>query len=404
MRLHCLQRNQVNMTDGIFADRIQDVPRSFIREILKVANDASIISFAGGLPNRNYFPIRELQESSARVFETKGADCLQYSNSEGLGELRAYISQRYRSEQGIDIPAERILITNGSQQALDLIAKITLNDQDPVVIEEPGYLGAIQALSLYRPRYCPVGVNEEGMVLGELEQALASRPKMMYTVPNFQNPSGISYSAANRRSVVELVKGSACLLVEDDPYGALRFSGSPADSFYHQMPEQTILLGSFSKTVVPGFRLGWVAAPEKIFEKLLIAKQASDLHTCNFTQHILVDFLSHNAIEDHIARICAAYGTQCKAMIEAIDNEFPVLATCTRPAGGMFLWVQLPNRMRALDLFEEALKRKVVFVPGEPFYTRKIDSSALRLNFSCVDVEMIEEGIGRLAEAINTLS
>ncbi len=392
------------MKDGIFADRIRDVPRSFIREILKVTNDTSIISFAGGLPNRHYFPIAQLQESSARVFKTKGADCLQYSNSEGLWELRDYISQRYRSEQRIDIPAERILITNGSQQALDLIAKITLNDQDPVVIEEPGYLGAIQALSLYRPRYVPVRVDAEGMVLEELKRAIEHRPKMMYTVPNFQNPSGISYSGANRRSIAELIAGSNCLLVEDDPYGALRFAGAPADSFYHLLPEQAILLGSFSKTVVPGFRLGWVAAPERIFEKLLIAKQASDLHTCNFTQHILVDFLNHNAIEAHIDRIRSVYGAQCRTMIDAIAREFPASVTSTRPDGGMFLWVQLPEQLRALDLFEEAVQRKVVFVPGEPFYTRDIKTSALRLNFSCVDEQTINDGICRLAEAIAVLS
>lgn len=392
------------MTDGIFADRIQDVPRSFIREILKVSNDTSIISFAGGLPNRHYFPVEELEESAARVFRTKGADCLQYSNSEGLSELREYISARYRLEQHIDIAPERILITNGSQQALDLIAKVTLNDQDPVIIEEPGYLGAIQALSLYQPRYCPVSVDDQGMVLGELEEALVSHPKIMYTVPNFQNPSGISYTEANRRLVAELIQGSGCLLIEDDPYGALRFSGQAAGSFYHLAPEQTILLGSFSKTVVPGFRLGWVAAPERIFEKLLIAKQASDLHTCNFTQHILVDFLCHNSIEDHIDRICAAYGAQCRAMIAAIEREFPASIRCTRPDGGMFLWAHLPKQMRALDLFEEAVKRKVVFVPGEPFYTRQHESSALRLNFSCVDTQVIDEGIGRLAEAIELLS
>ena len=392
------------MMDGIFADRIHDVPRSFIREILKISNDSSIISFAGGLPNRKYFPVRELEESSVRVFQTKGADCLQYSNSEGLLELREYISARYRTEQGIDIPPERILITNGSQQALDLIAKITLNEGDPVVIEEPGYLGAIQALSLYRPRYCPVSVDDEGMVLGELERALTLHPKMMYTVPNFQNPSGISYTDLNRRAAAELTQGSGCLLIEDDPYGALRFAGTPADSFYHLVPEQTILLGSFSKTVVPGFRLGWVAAPEKIFEKLLIAKQASDLHTCNFTQHILVDFLNHNEIDEHIGRICDAYGAQCRAMIDAINREFPPSITCTRPDGGMFLWAHLPEQMRALDLFEEAVKRKVVFVPGEPFYTRQLESSALRLNFSCVDARVIDEGITRLAEAVDLLA
>lgn len=227
--------------EGIFSDRIQDVPRSFIREILKVATDESMISFAGGLPNRNYFPVSQLHSSANRVFEERGSDCLQYSNSEGLLQLREYISQRYQKDQGIDIPPSRILITNGSQQALDLIAKVSLNDGDPVVIEEPGYLGAIQALSLYRPRYIPVKVNGDGMDLSGLKEGIIHDPKLMYTVPNFQNPAGISYSPENRKQVAAVVQGSGCLLIEDDPYGALRFTGIPAHSFHHLLPAQTIL-------------------------------------------------------------------------------------------------------------------------------------------------------------------
>lgn len=390
--------------EGIFSDRIQDVPRSFIREILKVATDESMISFAGGLPNRNYFPVSQLHSSANRVFEERGSDCLQYSNSEGLLQLREYISQRYQKDQGIDIPPSRILITNGSQQALDLIAKVSLNDGDPVVIEEPGYLGAIQALSLYRPRYIPVKVNGEGMDLSGLKEGIIHDPKLVYTVPNFQNPAGISYSPENRKQVAAVVQGSGCLLIEDDPYGALRFTGMPAHSFHHLLPAQTILLGSFSKTVVPGFRLGWVAAPEQIFEKLLIAKQAADLHTCNFTQYVLLDYLSRNDVEEHLETIRDAYGRQCQAMIQAIDRDFPASVGCTKPEGGMFLWARLPDRMSALDLFDKAVARQVVFVPGEPFYTREVQTSAFRLNFSCVDVDVINEGIGRLAEAIDAMA
>ncbi len=385
---------------GVFADRMQDVPRSFIREILKVTTDKSMISFAGGLPNRQYFPLEQLKESTNRVFDKRGTDCLQYSNSEGLLELRECISRRYKAEQGIDLPAERILITNGSQQALDLIAKVTINEGDPVVIEEPGYLGAIQALSLYRPRYLPIKVDAEGMDLSGLDGVISENPKMMYTVPNFQNPSGISYTHENRCRIIEIIRDSDCLLVEDDPYGSLRFQGEPVASFHHLAPEQTILLGSFSKTVVPGFRIGWVAAPEKIYDKLLIAKQAADLHTCNFTQFVLLDFLTNNEIDDHLDKIRTAYGNQCRAMIDAIERKFPDYVSCTRPSGGMFLWGNLPDTMSSLVLFEKAVRRKVVFVPGEPFYTRGTTSSAFRLNFSCTDEKVIEEGIDRLAEAI----
>ena len=385
---------------GVFADRMQDVPRSFIREILKVTTDKSMISFAGGLPNRQYFPLEQLKESTNRVFDRRGTDCLQYSNSEGLLELRECISRRYKAEQGIDLPAERILITNGSQQALDLIAKVTINEGDPVVIEEPGYLGAIQALSLYRPRYLPIKVDAEGMDLSGLDGVISENPKMMYTVPNFQNPSGISYTHENRCRIIEIIRDSDCLLVEDDPYGSLRFHGQPVASFHQLATEQTILLGSFSKTVVPGFRIGWVAAPEKIYDKLLIAKQAADLHTCNFTQFVLLDFLTNNEIEDHLVKIRTAYGNQCRAMIDAIERNFPDYVSCTRPSGGMFLWGNLPDTMSSLVLFEKAVRRKVVFVPGEPFYTRETTSSAFRLNFSCTDEKVIEEGVDRLAEAI----
>jgi len=387
----------------LFADRIQDVPRSFIREILKVTMDRSMISFAGGLPNREFFPIRELQEATNRVFEENGTDCLQYSNSEGLFELREFIAKRYKSEQNIEVDPEQILITNGSQQALDLIAKVTINEGDPVIIEEPGYLGAIQALSLYRPRYIPVGVHDEGMDIETLRTGVTSKPKMMYTVPNFQNPSGISYTHENRTRIAEIISGSGCLLIEDDPYGALRFKGEQVDSFYHLIGDQTILLGSFSKVVVPGFRLGWVVAPKRIFEKLIIAKQAADLHTCNFTQYVILNFLKNTAIDQHIQTIVGAYGSQCQAMIDCIENMFPDDVTCTRPAGGMFLWATLPDSMSAMELFDLAVERKVAFVPGEPFYTRQVRSSAFRLNFSCVDKKVIEEGIGRLAEAISVM-
>ncbi|MBE0582423.1 MAG: PLP-dependent aminotransferase family protein [Desulfofustis sp.] len=390
--------------NGLFSDRMQDVPRSFIREILKVTTDPDIISFAGGLPNRAFFPIAELLAAADRVFAEQGADCLQYSNSEGLKDLRIYIAGRYAQTHGIRVDPEQILITNGSQQALDLLAKVMLNDGEEVVIEEPGYLGAIQALSLYRPRYLPVPVHDDGMdvdlLAGVMEQG---DPRLMYTVPNFQNPSGISYSMENRQAVAEIVGGRRLVLIEDDPYGALRFRGETIPSFYHLLPQQTVLLGSFSKIVVPGFRLGWVVAPAELFEKLLIAKQAADLHTCNFTQYILLRYLQDNDLEGHISRIVEAYGRQCRAMVAAIDRLFPPTVSCTRPEGGMFLWGRLPDGLSAMDLFERAVKRRVVFVPGEPFYTRSGVTPAFRLNFSCVDEPIIEDGIARLAEVLDEM-
>lgn len=390
--------------DAIFSDRIHDVPRSFIREILKASLDAEMISFAGGLPNRKFFPVDELREATERVFEIHGTSCLQYSNSEGLIELRRYISERYKQKQGINIDPDHILITNGSQQALDLIAKVMINDGDQVIIEEPGYLGAIQALSLYKPRYLPVKVSDHGMDIEALETCLKqNQPKLMYTVPNFQNPAGISYSNENRAELARVVNTKHLLVIEDDPYGDLRFRGERLTSFYEMIPEHTILLGSFSKTVVPGFRLGWVAAPDRIMEKLLIAKQASDLHTSNFTQYIIYEFLKSIELDHHIELITKAYGNQCRAMLEAIDEFFPKEVVCTRPDGGMFLWGKLPEGARSMNLFERAIDKKVIFVPGEPFYTVEKESSSFRLNFSCVEEELGREGIYRLAGAINEI-
>ncbi|MDY6905925.1 MAG: PLP-dependent aminotransferase family protein [Thermodesulfobacteriota bacterium] len=388
--------------DQIFSDRISDVPRSFIREILKVALDPAVISFAGGLPNRDLFPVEPLKAATAKVFDTRGRDVLQYGTSEGFPPLREYIAERYREKQNLDIPVENILITSGSQQGLDLLGKIILNKGDGLVIEVPGYLGAIQAFSIYQPRFLPVPVSETGMDPARLKAALAGNSaKLMYTVPNFQNPSGITYPADNRQAVAELVQSTNTLLIEDDPYGDLRFSGQREPSFKELLPEQTVLLGSFSKSIVPGFRLGWLVAPEHILQKLVIAKQATDLHTSHFTQSIIRQYLQDNDSDRHLETIISVYGSQCRAMRDSIKSYFPPGISYTRPQGGMFLWVRLPGNLSSLDLFETAVADKVIFVPGDPFYINKTHTPTLRLNFSCVDEPTIHTGIQRLADAIN---
>ncbi|MBN2299037.1 MAG: PLP-dependent aminotransferase family protein [Deltaproteobacteria bacterium] len=390
--------------NSIFSDRISDVPRSFIREILKVAIDSSVISFAGGLPNRELFPVRELRSAADKVFEAEGKEALQYSNSEGLEGLRQYISAWYSRKRSLSIAPDNILITNGSQQGLDLLAKTLLNDGDDVIIEEPGYLGAIQAFSVYRSVFNPVPVSDEGMDVESLKKVVSARsPKLMYAVPNFQNPSGISYCDENRYAVSKLLADTNTLLIEDDPYGDLRFTGEPKQSFKALLPEQTILLGSFSKTVVPSFRLGWIAAPGHIMEKLVIAKQASDLHTSSFVQHVMYRYLLDNDLDQHIMKIVTAYRNQCLAMIRSIDRHFPPEVTCTRPEGGMFLWVTLPAGTSSMTLFDLAIKDKVAFVPGNPFYINREHTNTLRLNFSCVDEQTIADGISRLGKAIRQL-
>jgi len=388
--------------ENYFAERITSVPRSFIREILKVSIDPEIISFAGGLPNKDYFPVKEIQAAAEGVFQNIGAEALQYSNSEGLIELRELIARRYREKKGLDISPRSILITNGSQQGLDLLAKALLNAGDTVLIEEPGYLGAIQSLSLYRPKFCPVSVGPEGLDVDMLDrESKASGAKLLYTVPNFQNPSGVTYSEATRNGVAEVARKNKFLIVEDDPYGELRFAGEMKTPLYAYAPEQTVLLGSFSKVVAPGFRLGWLVAPEGLYEKLLVAKQAADLHTSSVNQYIVSRFLTDNNLDDHIARIIEAYGRQCRAMVAAARRLLPSQVTLWEPEGGMFLWGQLPAGMDAMALFDFAVREKVVFVPGAPFFTNGKGDSTFRLNFSCSGPEEIEEGMQRLAKAFS---
>ena len=390
--------------DGLFSDRITDVPRSFIREILKVTVDPTVISFAGGLPNRELFPIQALREATCKVFDAQGREVLQYASSEGYPGLREYISQRYREKISVSIPVENILVTSGSQQGLDLLGKTLLNDGDKIVIEEPGYLGAIQALSLYKPQFIPIPVSNEGMNPEILQTALSTeRPKLVYTVPNFQNPSGISYPEKNRRELSKIIEGSNTILIEDDPYGDLRFSGSPQSSFKKLLPQNTVLLGSFSKSLVPGLRLGWIVANDPLMQKLITAKQATDLHTSHFTQCIVYQYLIDTDVEKHIDLIREVYGRQSQAMQESMKKHFPAKISFTQPEGGMFLWAELPRGMAALDLFELAIKDKVAFVPGDPFYVRGSRHNTLRLNFSCSDEDTINIGIERLGESIRKL-
>jgi 2-aminoadipate transaminase len=390
--------------DSIFSDRISDVPRSFIREILKVTLDPTIISFAGGLPNRKFFPVKELKDATNKVFDTMGRDVLQYSESEGYSGLRAMIAQRYREKKNLDISTENILVTNGSQQGLDLMGKILINDADDIIIEEPAYLGAIQAFAIFKPRFNPVALTEEGLDIKKFKSVMSARkPKLIYSVPNFQNPSGISYSEHNRREMADIIEGTKTLLIEDDPYGDLRYSGSAKSSFKKILPGNTILFGSFSKTISPGLRLGWIVAPHDIMEKLIVAKQAADLHTTHFTQCILYQYMKDNDIEAHIRKIKDAYGKQLKAMLDSIKQYFPAGVAHTTPEGGMFLWVTLPENASSRDLLDLAIKDKVIFVPGDPFYVNRQNTNTLRLNFSCTDEETINTGIKNLGKAMKQL-
>ncbi|OHD79754.1 MAG: aspartate aminotransferase [Spirochaetes bacterium RIFOXYB1_FULL_32_8] len=384
----------------MIAKRMTNIPKSFIREILKVASNPDIISFAGGLPNPGLFPVQEIQEASNKVFSSDGTSALQYSTTEGYLALREYISARYKEKENLDISPDEILITNGSQQGLDLLGKVLIDDNDGVIIEKPGYLGAIQAFSMYNPEFYPVSLENDGVDMKELTTIIENNAvKLFYGIPNFQNPSGVTYSTEKREQIAQLLDKRNVLFIEDNPYGELRFMGGTKKSIKSYLPD-SVLLGSFSKIVSPSLRLGWIAAPQTILEKCIIAKQASDLHTNYLSQRILYQYLTDNNLDNHISKITATYKMQRDIMVQSINTFFPGNIEYTKPEGGMFLWITLPNGMSAMKLFERAIEKGVAFVPGKPFYVNDNSDTTLRLNFSNVTGENIQKGIEIMSKII----
>ncbi|MCZ7404697.1 MAG: PLP-dependent aminotransferase family protein [Candidatus Methanoperedens sp.] len=387
-----------------FADRMKTTSKSFIREILKVTQQPEVISFAGGLPNPGFFPVEEIARASTKVLAKDGRNVLQYSTSEGYLPLREFIAERYLRKNGLKMEPDDILITNGSQQGIDLIGKVFLNKGDRVVIERPGYLGAIQAFSIFEPNFRSVPLLDDGIDTDLLEKALSEADaKLLYTIPNFQNPSGITYSGQKRKDVADILEKHNAVCVEDNPYGEIRFTGEDLPCI-RKYSENTILLGTFSKIISPGLRIGWICAGKEIMEKLIVAKQAADLHSNSLSQRIVHQYLMDNDIDEHIIKIRAAYGKRRDLMIDMMAEYFPEEVRYTKPEGGMFLWVTLPERVSSLDLFELAVKENVAFVPGNPFYADDGSrNNTLRLNFSNSDEEQIEEGIKRLARCLERL-
>jgi 2-aminoadipate transaminase len=387
------------MNEKIFANRMGTIHKSFIREILKVTEDSKIISFAGGLPNPKFFPVKEIANASLKVLEENGENVLQYSTTEGYFPLREYIAERYRKKKGLKVDPDEILITNGSQQGLDLIGKVFLDKSDQIVIERPGYLGAIQAFSMYEPLFQSIPLLDDGIDTDLLEKTFTrNRIKLFYAVPNFQNPSGITYSKQRRRDVANILKKHNAIFVEDDPYGELRFIGEDLPSIRAYLEDNIILLGTFSKIITPGLRLGWVCAKKDIMERIILAKQASDLHSNYLSQRIVHQYLIDNDIDKHILKIRDAYKKRRDLMVSMIAENFPEEIKYTKPEGGMFLWITLPGGISSLDLVDRAIKENVAFVPGKAFYVDGGGNNTLRLNFSNSDEEKIEEGIKRLAK------
>jgi 2-aminoadipate transaminase len=386
----------------VLSERIQKTKPSFIREILKVTESDDIISFAGGLPNPISFPTVELNQSINHVIARYGDKVFQYSTTEGYRPLREWVADRYRREQNLDVDADDIIITTGSQQGLDLMGKILIDKGDALCLERPGYLGAIQAFSLFEPNFIGIDLKEDGIDVEQLERILSqNHVKILYTVPNFQNPTGLTYSTRVRKEVRELLKKYDTVLIEDDPYGELRFEGDSLPYIGAGELRNSVLFGSVSKIVTPGVRIGWICTKnEEIKRNVIIAKQASDLHSNILSQYFIHDYLMNNDLDVHIKTIRDLYRKQSRAMVEAIDEYFPKEVTYTRPQGGMFMWAELPKGESASDLFDRAIKVKVAFVPGDPFYTDCSNVNTLRLNYTNSDVDRIREGIRRLASVM----
>ena len=395
-----------------FALRVHGVRSSLIRELLKLVDQPDVISFAGGLPAPEVFPKAAIEAASARVLAEQSEKALQYGATEGYLPLRQLLV-RHMERYGIRVGPENVLITSGSQQGLELIGKLLINPGDAVVTEAPTYLGAIQAFTAYQPRFLTVSGDADGMNVDQLEDSFRAAPKFVYVLPNFQNPGGTTLSLERRRRLVELASHYGTPIIEDDPYGQLRYEGKhlPSvvrlDAEYHGCARGerafrggVLYLGTFSKLLAPGLRVGWVVAPENVIARLVQLKQGADLHTSTFAQMVAYETARGGFLDTHIRHIRQVYGERRDVMLRALGRHLPSGVHWTRPQGGLFLWVTVPDALDSTRLLEEALREKVAFVPGTAFYPNGGGERTLRLNFSDPAPAVIEEGIARLGRVI----
>ena len=390
-----------------FAERMNNLEASVIREILKVTERPEVISFAGGLPAPETFPIEAIKEANQKVLEESGRKALQYSTTEGYNPLRKWIAERMNKTLNTDFSFENILITHGSQQGLDLLGKIFLNKDDVVLCESPTYLAAISAFNAYECNFIEVPTDKEGMIVDELEKILKTTKnvKLIYTIPTFQNPTGITWTLERRKGVAELADKYNTIVIEDNPYGELRFKGEnlPALKSFDKTGN-VVCLGTFSKIFCPGYRIAWVAAHKDIIEKLVVIKQSTDLQCNTIAQMEIAKFLELNDIDKHIGKIRELYKKRCNLAMETMEKEFPENVSFNRPDGGLFSWVELPSNVNARELLEECLKQNVAFVPGGPFFPNGGKENYFRINYSNMPEERIVEGLkilGRIIKKTN---
>ncbi|TWT25822.1 PLP-dependent aminotransferase family protein [Planomicrobium sp. CPCC 101110] len=386
-----------------FAKRASSLQPSDMRIILTAGERPELISFAGGLPAPDLFPIEALKAASEAVLSEEGPASLQYSATEGYIPLRQKIIERMKA---VNIPAElsQIMITSGSQQAIDLTGRLFLDEGDTIICESPTYLAAINAFKTYDANFVEVDMDEDGMIMEALEKRLQENPhtKFIYTIPDFQNPTGRTLSLERRKRMIELANRYDVLVLEDNPYGAIRFSGTPIPPVKHFDTEgRVIYLSSFSKIFAPGLRLGWICADQVFIEKYIALKESSDMHTDGFAQRLTSKYMEQNDIEKHIANIKAVYKARCTTMIQCIEEFFPENISFVKPEGGLFLWVELPPLMDSRKIALECLENNVAVIPGGAFFADKAKTNTVRLNFSNTSEERIKEGMKRIGKVLH---
>ena len=391
------------MTQFKYSKRVPADGTDAVGAILQAAADPKIISFAGGLPAPELFPVKEMKAAVDKVFEEHGQEAMQYGAAKGVTALREVIQQHVKEKENVDSELDNVLVTTGSEQALDLVGKAFVDPGDTVLVEQPTYLCALDVFRSYGANFASVEMDEDGMKMDALEEALKANPntKLIYTVPNFQNPTGRTMTEERRKQLAELAEKYDVYVLEDNPYGEIRFAGQhvPAVKSFDKSGH-VLYMSTFSKTLAPGFRLGWLVADEDVVNKLTVLKQSADLHTDNLAQFAVAQFFADNDVDAHVKEISALYGKRKDLMLEGIKKYFPEGVKYTDPEGGMFLWVEVPGVDDTVELFKECLEHDVAFVPGDPFFADGVQPGAFRLNYSNMKEDQIEVGLKRLGAAL----
>ena len=391
------------MTQFKYSKRVPADGTDAVGAILQAAADPKIISFAGGLPAPELFPVKEMKAAVDKVFEEHGQEAMQYGAAKGVTALREVIQQHVKEKENVDSELDNVLVTTGSEQALDLVGKAFVDPGDTVLVEQPTYLCALDVFRSYGANFASVEMDEDGMKMDALEEALKANlnTKLIYTVPNFQNPTGRTMTEKRRKQLAELAEKYDVYVLEDNPYGEIRFAGQhvPAVKSFDKSGH-VFYMSTFSKTLAPGFRLGWLVADKAVVNKLTVLKQSADIHTDNLAQFAVAQFFADNDVDAHVKEISALYGKRKDLMLEGIKKYFPEGVKYTDPEGGMFLWVEVPGVDDTVELFKECLEHDVAFVPGDPFFAGEVQPGAFRLNYSNMKEDQIEVGLKRLGAAL----